>query len=73
MYVEVLLVPHWKLQIPCKKSIVSWTSAYVCNGYGSTLGTGAPVALLGNISCLAPFEPILMNQDYSKQCEHLLS
>jgi hypothetical protein len=41
--------------------------------FGPSLGTGALVAILGNIWCSAPFEPILMNQDDSKQCEHLLS
>ena len=40
---------------------------------GSSLGTGAIPAYYGNILCLAPFEPISMNQDDSKQWEHLLS
>ena len=35
--------------------------------------SGAMLRIMAIISCFAPFEPIFMNQDDSKQCEHLLS
>ena len=66
MYVEELTIPHTELFAPCETSIVTRIGTCVCTRFGVSLGTGAPVALQGNISCLAPFEPISMNQDDSK-------
>jgi hypothetical protein len=46
---------------------------YISTIFGWSSRAPPQVAYYGNIQCLAPFAPISMPQDDSKQCEHLLS
>ncbi len=57
MYVEELLQGCPSFFVPCKKSIVSRTSAYICTRSGSSLGTGFAIGAVG-VALPAP-EPAL--------------
>jgi hypothetical protein len=72
MCVKELVIPHSTWKTPCKNSIVTRSNAYICPILGRPGGSGAQLPNK-SISVVCTIEPILMNQDDSQQCEHLLS